>query len=312
MTIGTNNRNDAVGNDAASVYPYGFKIFAATDLEVTLRDTNGIETTLSYPTAYSVSGVGGASGGSVTLASLSASYQNGDGTLKNGYAITIRRVRPLTQSTDIRNQGGFFAATHEDTFDHLMMVDQQQQDEIDRSLKIPATEAGSSLTTIPAKEVRASKVLGFDANGDPTLFNPTLTIYGALRDFQVAIADQTVFSLPFNYVRGINCMAVTVNGLRLRIADDFTESADNQVTLTYGLRAGDEIEFYAGQEQGSVTAASATTTQLTDKTSTINTVNKYAGKFVRNTTTGLMLYAIAATDVGHWYSFAGADTHTPV
>jgi hypothetical protein len=55
MTIGTSNRNDAVGNDAATVYPYGFKIFAATDLEVKVRDAAGVETTLSYPTQYSVS-----------------------------------------------------------------------------------------------------------------------------------------------------------------------------------------------------------------------------------------------------------------
>lgn len=176
MTISAINRNDAIGNDAVSVYPYGFKIFAATDLEVTVRDTAGLETELVYPTAYSVSGVGLAAGGNVTLANVGAAYQNADGTLKQDYPITIRRVRPLTQATDIRNQGGFFATTHEDTFDNLTMIDQQQQDEIDRSFKIPPSEGGSTATTIAAKEIRANSVLGFDASGNAAVYDPSSAV----------------------------------------------------------------------------------------------------------------------------------------
>ena len=168
MTIGTTNRNDATGNDATTVYAYGFKIFAATDLEVTIKDTSGNETLLVYPTAYSVSGVGLAAGGNVTLTDLDASYQNADGTLKLNYTITIRRIRPLTQTTDIRNQGGFFASTHEDTFDHLMMVDQQEQDAINRGIKLQTTEVGSAAkTTLPTATQRASKFFAWDASGNP-------------------------------------------------------------------------------------------------------------------------------------------------
>jgi hypothetical protein len=73
--------------------------------------------------------VGSKNGGNVTLTDVGGAWQNAaDGTLKTGYAITIRRVRPLSQTSDIRNQGGFFADVHEDTFDHLVMIDQQQQD----------------------------------------------------------------------------------------------------------------------------------------------------------------------------------------
>lgn len=143
MTIAsTTNRNDYVGNGAVSVYSYTFKIFAETDLLVTQRDTDDVETTLVLTTDYTVSGVGETSGGSITLVA---------GNLTTGYALTIRRVRPLTQETDIRNQGDFFANTHEDQFDDSIMIAQQQQNEIDRSLQLAETETGVS-TTLPIAE----------------------------------------------------------------------------------------------------------------------------------------------------------------
>jgi hypothetical protein len=73
--------------------------------------------------------VGSYSGGSITLASA----------LTDGYALTIVRQVPITQETDLRNQGSFFAETHEDVFDRLTMVAQQLQEQIDRSAKLPVT-----------------------------------------------------------------------------------------------------------------------------------------------------------------------------
>jgi len=141
MTIAnTTNREDYVGNGATSVYPYGFKIFSDSDLTVTSRDLNDVETALVLDTDYTVSGAGDKDGGNVTLTA---------GNLTTGYALTIRRVRPLTQMADIRNQGTFFANTHEDVFDHFIMIEQQQQNEIDRCLQLPETEAAAG-ATLPA------------------------------------------------------------------------------------------------------------------------------------------------------------------
>jgi hypothetical protein len=155
MTIGTNFRNDYIGT-AVDTYNFTFKVFAATDLRVTTRDNNGAETDLAYPTDFTVTGVGNASGGTITLTA---------GDLTAGYSLSIRRVRPVTQTTDIRNQSAVFNDVLEDTYDHLVMIDQQQQDELNRSLKILETEA--AIGTIPAVFQRSSKFLAFDVNGDP-------------------------------------------------------------------------------------------------------------------------------------------------
>src|SRR4030043_817663 len=109
MTLSnTNTRMDYVGNGATAVYPYTFKIFSTSDLLVTREDTDGIITTLTLDTDYTVSGAGVTAGGNVTLT----------GVLPTAYLLTVRRVRPLTQTTDIRNQGDFFQETHEDAFAH--------------------------------------------------------------------------------------------------------------------------------------------------------------------------------------------------
>ncbi len=131
MTITTSSaRNDYIGTGALDTYSYTFLIFLATDLVVTRTDTGGVEVTLLLNTDFTVTGVEDPNGGTIVLTA---------GNLATNFELTIRRVRPLAQNTDIRNQGDFFPEVHEDSFDNATMVDQQQQDAIDRSVKLPVS-----------------------------------------------------------------------------------------------------------------------------------------------------------------------------
>jgi hypothetical protein len=144
------NRNDYTGNGAVSSYSYTYKIFAETHLLVTVATAAGVETELTLTTDYTVSGVGASGGGAITLVSAGQAWLTG-GNLTSGYKITIRRVVPHTQVVDIRNQGSFYPEVHEDEFDKLVMADQQQQDEIDRSARMPETISASVFDpTFPA------------------------------------------------------------------------------------------------------------------------------------------------------------------
>ncbi len=51
------------------------------------------------------------------------------------------------------------------------MRDQQLQEQLDRTLRFPITDT-SPLPELPSFSSRASKLLGFDSQGDPTLFTP--------------------------------------------------------------------------------------------------------------------------------------------
>lgn len=160
MTVAsTTNRNTYTGNGATATYDYTFRIFAEADLLVTIRDTDGAETTKVLTTDYTVAGEGDVGGGSITLVA---------GNLTTNYIITLRRVMDLTQETDIRNQGSYFPETHEDTFDTSRMIDQQLQDQIDRCIKVPETEDGSTAATVLDQATdRASKYFAWDASGNP-------------------------------------------------------------------------------------------------------------------------------------------------
>ena len=70
MTISsTTTKNTYTGNASTTVFAYGFKVFAATDLKVIIRSSSGVESVKSNGTHYNVSNVGTASGGNVTFTS---------------------------------------------------------------------------------------------------------------------------------------------------------------------------------------------------------------------------------------------------
>ena len=174
MTVSsTTNRNNYTGDGSVDTYSYTFKIFSNTDLRVTVRNTNNVETTLTLTTDYTVTGVGSASGGTVVLVNSSQAWLDGDGDLLTGYEISIRRVRPITQLTDIRNQGSFLPETHEDEFDKGIMIAQQQQDEIDRSISLPeSVDPDDFDNKLPATIVGSGGVfLKTNSSGDGFTFS---------------------------------------------------------------------------------------------------------------------------------------------
>ncbi len=169
------NRNTYTGNGTVDTYSYTFRIFKDTHLLVTVKDTSGVESTLTLGTDYTVSGVGENSGGTIALVNSSQSWLEVDGDLKTGYLITIRRVVPTVQETDIRNQGDFFPEVHEDAFDYLTMIDQQQQDELDRSVKLAETVSPSTFNpALPTDIALASRAIVTNPDGDGFAMGPTV------------------------------------------------------------------------------------------------------------------------------------------
>lgn len=173
MTVTTNtNKVQALGNGVTKTFPYAFRIYAATDLIVTVTDlATGVDTTQVLNTDYTVTGAGSYNGGNVVFVNAPAANTR----------VTIRRVLALTQGTDLRNQGSYFAETHEDVFDKLTMIDQQQQEVLERSFTFPATDDSTTHGDLPAAESRANNLLGFDENGRPVAVAPSAQSASALQ-----------------------------------------------------------------------------------------------------------------------------------
>jgi hypothetical protein len=115
-----------LGSGSTGPYSFNMTFFANSQIGVTTTDLTGNITTLTQNIDYTISvpaknSVGEYAGGSVTLTSA----------LPTGYTLTITRTLPLSQSTQLPNQGPFYAPTIEAGFDYLTMITQQLQRNID-------------------------------------------------------------------------------------------------------------------------------------------------------------------------------------
>ncbi|WP_234012703.1 hypothetical protein [Cronobacter dublinensis] len=129
MTVSTEvDHNDYTGNGVTTAFDYNFRIFKKSDLVVSIFDNANTLTLLTLDSDYTVTGAGGYTGGKVTLNSP----------LANGWKISISRVLPVTQETDLRNQGSFFPEVHEDAFDKLTMLIQQVRSWLSLALRKPS------------------------------------------------------------------------------------------------------------------------------------------------------------------------------
>ncbi len=169
MTINSTTRktNALVGNGNTATYPFAFKVFTDADVVVKKLETaTSIETTLTLGASndYIVtlnSDQNGNPGGSITLKS-GGNNQN----LASGFTIVITSALTPLQGTDLTNQGGFYPEVINDALDKAIILHQQQQDEIERSIKFSLTNTIGSLEITENANNRKNKVLGFDNLGE--------------------------------------------------------------------------------------------------------------------------------------------------
>lgn len=155
MTVSSQvNRKDYAGNGSTTAFATEFRFLEDTELNVILTlDSTGAETPQDLTTNYTVTGVGDDSGGTVTMIVPPAT----------GETLTIIRDMSFTQQTDYVENDDFPAESHERALDKLTMIVQQQQEEIDRSLKLSEGQKSSGLT-IPAPDT--GKFLQWDSLGN--------------------------------------------------------------------------------------------------------------------------------------------------
>jgi len=169
MTINSTTRktNALVGNGNTATYPFAFKVFTDADVVVKkLEVSTSIETTLTLGANndYIVTlneDQNGNPGGSITLKS-GGNNQN----LASGFQLVITSALEPLQGTDLTNQGGFYPEVINDALDKAVILHQQQQDEINRSIKFSLTNTIGSLEITENANNRKNKVLGFDNLGE--------------------------------------------------------------------------------------------------------------------------------------------------
>jgi len=157
MTVqSTTTVSSGNGDGSTTEFPYDFKIFAAGDLTVIVRSAAGTETVKQLTTDYTVTNVGVITGGDVVFVTAPVT----------GETVFIRRNMELIQETDYTPNDPFPATSHEDALDRLTFIAQQQQEELDRSIKLSRTNTMTSTEFTVGASDRANKILAFDGSGE--------------------------------------------------------------------------------------------------------------------------------------------------
>ena len=258
MTVSsTTTKNSYSGNASTTTFAYGFKIFANTDLTVILRSAAGTETVQTLTTHYSVTNAGVDSGGNVVFGSAPAS----------GVTVVIRRNIAQTQTTDYTANDPFPAESHEDALDRLTFIAQQQQEELDRAIKLSRTNTMTSTEFTVGASERANKILAFDSSGEISVTQELGTYQGtdATITTEAYVARDIVKSTTTAQLNNVYiCVAVSVVGDLLTDTDHFellvdaVSAADSAATATTKASAAATSATNSGNS-ATASANSATT-----------------------------------------------------
>lgn len=189
------------GNGVTTTFPYTFKVWDADEL-IVYEDGEVITT------GFTITGVGSDDGGNVVFTTAPAS----------GVEIVLVATITRTQDTDLVNHTAFFQSRIEDGLDRVTRMVQVSGDDSERSLRLPANEAGSDLLTIlPPLSERKGRTQGYDATtGQPVMFSTASTAVSVAMEPVIQAATLDLAAAAFSFAASGGTVA---RSLRDRFAD---------------------------------------------------------------------------------------------
>lgn len=151
------------GSSGTGPYAFNFPILSTSDISVFIDSS---KKTLTSDYTVSLSSTTGT--GSITFTSTPT-------TPTSSNTITLVGGRTIQRTSNFSTGGDLLASTLNDELDSLTIFNQQVSEDTDRSIKAPVFDPTSIDMTLPAKATRASKVLAFDSDGDPTVIAPAVS-----------------------------------------------------------------------------------------------------------------------------------------
>lgn len=183
MTVASStDRATFPGNGVTQIFPLPFRFFANSEIQAWLvTNATGALTALTLGTHYTLSGAGdpevdGNPTSELTMLTAPTALQS----------LFVLRVIPVTQPTDIVNQGRFFPEIHENVFDRLTMLIQQANGESKGAIRVAIGDPEPNRLA-PAVS-RANQLMGFDSQGNPIAVSP---VSGDAADLALSLANNT-------------------------------------------------------------------------------------------------------------------------
>jgi hypothetical protein len=190
------------GNTGLGPFAFTFNIYVASDIAV-YRNAVLLTLTTDYTVTIAANGTG-----SVTLTG------SGSGTtLTLNDSLTIVGARQLARTTDFVTAGDLLAVSLNEQLDSNVIMSQQLDEKIDRSIKFDQFDTYTT-ATLPAAADRANKILSFDQDGNivtsaasgffvgANFFNQTYTGNGSTTSFALTIDPGTKNNIQV-YIDGV-------------------------------------------------------------------------------------------------------------
>ena len=265
MTVSSaTNKVSYNGNGSQTVFAYGFKIFDEDDLTVIIRNASGGETTQTITTHYTVSGVGVASGGNVTMGTAPAS----------GESLTIIRELPLTQGLDLVPNDPFPATLVEDTLDKLTFMIHQHEETLNRTIKGSKTTTITNPSFTEDATARANKVFAFDASGNIDITQTIGTFKGnwgasttyGVRDLVKDTSTNNIFiALTAHTSSGSQPLTTNTDSAKWSlIVDAASATASQNAAASSATAAASSATAAASSATSASTSASTATTKASE------------------------------------------------
>lgn len=247
MTVSTTDSQIDYSTGGPS-FPIPFKFLRDEDIQPVLTLADGSQVVLTQNVQYTLTGSGNEGGGTLTSAYAQTA-------INSGALLRIARIMQPTQETDLRNQGRYFAETHERVFDRLTMLIQQA-----------LTGVGNSLSLNSLKNRWDFKGLRGVNVGDP--IDPKDVAHKGYVDSSNAAQDSRIdalsaglpgtnYAFPWSTTTttgtktlnpGFEFSSATlyINGIAQTFGKSFAVSG-NQIVLAQAVPAGTEIYAILGQ-----------------------------------------------------------------
>ncbi len=271
----TTTQNVYTCNGTDTVFPYTFKIFASADLYVASVASTGVETQIT--TGFSVSGVGTSTGGNVTFSTAPVASTT----------LLIRRQTVQHQSTDLVPNARLNAASLENAYDKLTLISQDQQNQLDRTVKFKSNTAAGKTVTLP--EPVAGNYLVWNTGG--TALENSDSALGGLTLGTMASQNANAVAITGGTVVGITDLAVADGGTGASSASSARTNLGLGTIATQNAAAVTITDLTV--TSGDATALTITTLGTTN--ATIGDVNLTSGDATGLTVTTLKLGGGAAT-----------------
>lgn len=271
MTVSTEvTRVIVEGNAVTTTFAYTFPIPGSTstdqtNAELILTDTNSVSTTLAN-NLWSITGIvhdiTDGVGGTFT-------YPLSGSPVSTGSFLTLNRIVPYTQETELTGQGAYSPAVVMNALDNLALQTEQLNTRALQSVRAPITDA--ALSDLPTADLRANSFLFFDDNGDVTTASstggmPTSILVGTDSTHAGATVTLLMTGSAVNSIVTADGVSTATLNSGLVLLESHTASASATIDFTTGISSS--YDDYLLEIVGMVPSANNTDLQMQFGTST--------------------------------------------